>query len=135
MSRIVTITAAIEIELPYETMLYQLQEELPYLLHGGLRSELPKSPYRVSVLAVDDELGILTKPLDVKRLLDRQRQVAVIWEVDDVLVLRPELTDDQAWEALQHAHKYYDAELGFNWEFIASVAEALFGPEPQRASS
>lgn len=135
MSRVVTITAAIEIELPYETMLYQLQEDLPYLLHGGLRSELPKTPYNVSVLAVDDELGILTKPLDVKRLLDRQRQVAVIWEVDDVLVLRPELTDDQAWEVLQHSYDYHDAGIGLNWESIATTAESLYGPEPQGASS
>jgi hypothetical protein len=135
MSRIVTITAAIEIELPYETMLYQLQENLPYLLHGGLRSEIPKEPYTVSVLAVDDELGILTKPLELKRLLDQQRQVAVIWEVDDVLVLRPELTDDEAWAVLQYAHQYHDAGIGLNWESIESAAESLFGPEPQGALS
>ena len=135
MSRIVTITAAIEIELPYETMLYQLQENLPYLLHGGLRSEIPKAPYTVSVLAVDDELGILTKPLELKRLLDQQRQVAVIWEVDDVLVLRPELTDDEAWAVLKDAHQYHDAGIGLNWESIESAAESLFGPEPQGALS
>ncbi len=135
MSRIVTITAAIEIELPFETMLYQLQEELPYLLHGGLRSELPKTPYNVSILSVDDHLGLLTKPFDVKRLLDRQRQVAVIWEVDDVLVLRPELTDDQAWEVLKDAYDYHDAGIGLNWESIEATAESLFGPEPYAVSS
>ena len=134
MSRTVTITAAIEIELPYETMLYQLQEDLPYLLNGDFRSALPKSPYEVKVLAVEDQLGILTKPLDVKRLLDRQREVAVIWGIDDVLVLRPELTDDQAWEVLQYAYECHDNGVGLNWEAIESSAEYLFGPEPQEAS-
>ena len=95
---------------------------------------MPKSPYEVKVLAVEDQLGILTKPLDVKRLLDRQREVAVIWGIDDVLVLRPELTDDQAWEVLQYAYECHDNGVGLNWEAIESSAEYLFGPEPQEAS-
>lgn len=42
---------------------------------------------------------------------------------------RPDLSDDQAWEVLQECERVHDAELGFTWLLIETVAEENF-PRP-----
>jgi hypothetical protein len=66
----------------------------------------------------------------IQELLRRQRQVAVIWCCDDVKHVRPDLTDAQAWEALQQCREQHDCEYGFTWTLIEDVAEDLFGDAP-----
>jgi hypothetical protein len=95
-----------------------------------------KDPYEFVPLGVVEVLGVdalddvrLAKHIDLQSLFARQRQVAIVWEVDDVLVLRPDLSDDQAWEVLQHAQQEHDAEIGLNWHALESATTALFGPE------
>jgi hypothetical protein len=68
-------------------------------------------------------------PIGINDLLAQRRQVAVIWSTEDVLGVRPDLTDDQAWQVLQQCRDHHDCELGFNWLLIETVAEDLF-PEP-----
>jgi hypothetical protein len=68
--------------------------------------------------------------IDIHELLIRRKQVAVIWSVEDVQSVRPDLTDAQSWEVLQHCRQVHDCELGFNWLLIETVADDLF-PEPE----
>ena len=68
--------------------------------------------------------------LDVHRLLAGRRQVAVIWSIEDVQAVRPELTDDQAWEILKRCYDKHDCEVGFTWQYIEDVADILFPEQP-----
>jgi len=43
--------------------------------------------------------------------------------------IRPDLTDDQAWEVLEQVGDKHDAEWGITWTTLETVADDLF-PEP-----
>lgn len=65
--------------------------------------------------------------IDLHDILARQREIAIIWGVEDVQSVRPDLSDDQAWEVLKFAQRGHDASLGFNWECLEIAAESLYG--------
>jgi len=69
--------------------------------------------------------------VDVHDLLARRKQIAVIWDVKDVREVRPDLTDEQAWEVLQQTRHQHDATLGINWETLELTAQMLFGDTPE----
>jgi hypothetical protein len=48
------------------------------------------------------------------------------WNVDDVGVQRPDLTEDQAIEVLALIAHNFDANIGINWDVIDSAAEYLY---------
>lgn len=64
--------------------------------------------------------------IDIHALLESRRQVAVIWSVEDVQEIRPDLNDDKAWEVLLRCRKVHDCEVGFSWELIEFVADDLY---------
>jgi hypothetical protein len=66
-------------------------------------------------------------------ILRRRRQIAQIWGVDDVAIVRPDLTDDQAWEVLLEIEATMDADTGITWRVLQDAAEELFGPAPDGA--
>jgi hypothetical protein len=68
--------------------------------------------------------------IDFDDLLAQNGQIAVIWDVEDVLESRPDLTREQAWEVLQTAKQNHDAQLGINWSTLHSTAFDLFGNAP-----
>lgn len=68
--------------------------------------------------------------LDVHELLAARKQVAVIWGIDDVRSVRPDLTDDQAWEVLTECRRKHDCEWGFTWTYIKDMADILFPEQP-----
>lgn len=71
-----------------------------------------------------------TQDIDIHALLAERTQVAVIWCIDDVQEVRPDLTDEQAWEVLQAARRYHDANIGINWDVLSCHADMLFGHAP-----
>ena len=56
-------------------------------------------------------------------------EIAIVWSVADVLEVRPDLTEDQAYEVLQIAKDNHDANLGINWDVLAIHAEWHFPEE------
>jgi hypothetical protein len=66
---------------------------------------------------------------DIHSTLKNRRQIAVIWSVDDVLEIRPDLTEDEAWDVLQAVEDDHDANLGICWDVLEYHATCLFGPE------
>lgn len=68
--------------------------------------------------------------LDIHKLLACRRQVAVVWSTEDVQGIRPELTDEQAWQVLRQCERVHDCELGITWLLIETVADDLFPQEP-----
>jgi hypothetical protein len=64
--------------------------------------------------------------IDVHRVLETRKQVAVIWSLDDVQQTRPDLNDDQSWQVLQRCIHAHDCNYGFSWDLISFVADSLF---------
>lgn len=69
--------------------------------------------------------------IDIHELLAERKQIAAIWCLEDVQAVRPDLTDDQAWEVLQDVRRHHDAELGINWLTLECIADELFGDAPE----
>ena len=55
--------------------------------------------------------------------------ITIRWHYEDVLEVRPDLTDCQAKEVLQHAKRGHDACMGINWEVLSCVADIHFPME------
>jgi len=68
--------------------------------------------------------------IDIHDVLKQRRQVAVIWSLEDVQGVRPDLNDDQAWEVLEECRDKHDCEYGFTWILIEVIADDLF-PRPE----
>ena len=51
------------------------------------------------------------------------------WNVDDVGVHRPDLTEDKACKVLEFISRKFDAEIGINWDVIDCAADYLFPQE------
>ena len=64
---------------------------------------------------------------------NNELSIAVVWHVDDVLRVRPDLSREQAWIVLRHAHYRHDADIGINWEVLATHAESLFAEREEDA--
>lgn len=61
--------------------------------------------------------------------IDEKTQIAVVWSVEDVLEVRPDLTDDQAMEVLLHCKSHHDASIGISWDILKCVASILYPQE------
>jgi hypothetical protein len=68
---------------------------------------------------------------DIHALLAERRQIAHIWSTEDVQSVRPDLSEEQAWDVLQNVDHHKDAELGITWLTLEMTAEHLFGDAPE----
>jgi hypothetical protein len=68
--------------------------------------------------------------VDIHELLVKRQQIAAIWSIEDVQSIRPDLSEEQAWEVLQQVDRHKDAELGITWLTLEMAAEHLFGDAP-----
>ena len=77
--------------------------------------------------------GILpaSADIDIHGLLADRRQIAVIWSVEDVRGIRPDLTEEQCWKVLQAVDRHQHAELGITWLTLELAAEDAFGDAPE----
>jgi hypothetical protein len=69
--------------------------------------------------------------IDIHELLTERRLIALLWGIEDVRGLRPDLTEVQCWEVLQDVDRHKDAELGITWLTLELAAEDLFGSAPE----
>ena len=53
-------------------------------------------------------------------------EISIIWCVDDVLVVRPGLTHDEAREVLHEAKRRHDASIGICWVVLETHADMMF---------
>jgi phosphoenolpyruvate carboxylase len=53
-------------------------------------------------------------------------EIRIIWHIDDVREVRPDLTDDEAREVLAQAKKAHDATIGINWDVLGHWADYMF---------
>jgi hypothetical protein len=92
-------------------------------------SFLEKRFYEIGELLTDDEPRDID--LCVHSLLAKDQKIAAIWCVEDVQGLRPDLTDEQAWEVLEEVGRKHDAEYGISWTTLQCMAHILFGRPPE----
>lgn len=57
------------------------------------------------------------------------RQIAIIWSIDDVQEIRHDLTDDQAMKVLRTIEENYDAGSGITWGTLERYSKKLFPPK------
>jgi hypothetical protein len=53
-------------------------------------------------------------------------EIAIIWNIEDVQSIRPDLTDYQASDVLNYLKDNHDANSGINWGTIEVVTDNLF---------
>lgn len=51
--------------------------------------------------------------------------LCTFWLADDFLALDASLDDDAIDAAMERAEDCHDANIGFNWEYLQSVIEAV----------
>jgi hypothetical protein len=71
------------------------------------------------------------EPYDIEQFFEQRRQIAVIWSTEDVRQVRPDLTDDQAWEVLKRCDERKECEISITWTFIELIADEMFPPQDQ----
>lgn len=59
-------------------------------------------------------------------MMHEARVIGLLWNIDDVQSLRPDLTDDQAWSVLQRVDDQMDAAIGITWDTLDGAADELF---------
>ena len=69
--------------------------------------------------------------IELHEVLAARGQTALGWSVEDVQEVRPDLTDEQAWEVLRQVERRHDATIGITWDTLEWVAEDLFGDAPE----
>jgi hypothetical protein len=57
------------------------------------------------------------------------KKIASTWCVHDVQSVRPDLTDEQAFEVLIRVDHYFDANYGICWDTLELNADELFPKE------
>ena len=57
----------------------------------------------------------------------RDLSIAVVWHIEDVLEVRPDLNRNQALEVLRSVKRNHDANVGINWDVLSATAEVLYG--------
>jgi hypothetical protein len=64
---------------------------------------------------------------EIHDLLATRREIAIIWCVEDVQEIRPDLNQDECWAVLEETSHHHDATIGINWEVLKCHADLLFG--------
>ncbi|MCA9191122.1 MAG: hypothetical protein KDB03_05160 [Planctomycetales bacterium] len=73
--------------------------------------------------------------VNVHELLAIRREIAIVWCIEDVQYVRPDLSDVEAWAVLQSVSRNHDANFGVSWDTLEAVAESLFGPQDPSSES
>jgi hypothetical protein len=63
---------------------------------------------------------------NLEAILSKKGMVAFVWSVADVKDVRPDLTDEQAYDVLTYAWQQHDPLIGISWDTIKLMAEELF---------
>ena len=73
--------------------------------------------------------------MDISKIearLEAQGYLVILWHIDDVKEVRPDLTDAQCKDVLQACQREHDANIGITWDTLRYHADDLF-PAPEEA--
>lgn len=60
-----------------------------------------------------------------------KNSIVILWHIDDVKSIRPELDDDQCMEVLNMVARKHDPVLGVSWDTLEFWANYLFPDEEE----
>ena len=135
MSRIIDLTLTLKLELADQLSRAELYDNLESMLRTGLGEILVPSGDCVTIIAANDPASVLSCETNLKPLLTPAGEIAIVWSVEDVLEIRPDLSREQAAEVLEQVSQDHDAGIGINWQTLEYVADELFGDIPERAEA
>lgn len=58
--------------------------------------------------------------------MNNENEIAIIWHIDDVREVRPDLTDEQARDVFYSVQENHDATIGVNWDVLSFWADHLY---------
>jgi hypothetical protein len=61
------------------------------------------------------------------------KQISIIWSTEDVLEVRPDLSEEQADNVLDSAERHHDANEGINWIVLETIADIMYPRGEQEA--
>lgn len=67
-----------------------------------------------------------SKQIDIHAVLAERGQIALVWGLEDVREVAPDLTDEQCWQVLVFCERSHDANHGITWHTLAAAAEYMF---------
>lgn len=59
-------------------------------------------------------------------MMQQEKVIGHLWNIEDVQEERPDLTDDQAWQVLLIVDARKDATLGITWDTLSCATDDLF---------
>jgi hypothetical protein len=105
----------------------KLKLDLRDLLVNAFGSSTTHVPSTIDVSEILEFNDLYESEIDVHHALAKQRQIALIWGVDDVKDRRPDLNDEQCWQVIATVERQHDCNHGVTWDTIEQTAEDLFG--------
>lgn len=113
-----------------------IQDRAAVILNRPLSAEELAWVVERFFVALDETLDMLigSRPKapagdELDKLLLSRGQIAHVWSVEDVLEVRPDLTEGEAWFVLQLVDDQKDASLGITWDTLTDAASQLFPEE------
>ena len=131
MSRIVTLSLTLKLEVASQLTRPEFYDHLESFLRTGLGDVLAESTDAISILSCSDPENVMSTRTELSPLLTPAGEIAVVWSFEDVLEIRPDLTQQQAISVLLASQNCHDAGVGINWHSLECAAEELFGSEPE----
>lgn len=61
-----------------------------------------------------------------QRKQQEKRQIELVWKVEDVKNIRPDLNDHQCMHVLEVVCRNHNPEIGVNWMTLEYCAETLY---------
>jgi len=105
-----------------------VENALSFYVEEGIRSD--KKAQKI----LDKAWNIVKEKRNYGYGYDDTNSIVVIWEIDDIKILRPDLTDDECMEVLDYTERKHDASLGVSWDTLEWNADYLF-PVKEEASN
>ena len=57
---------------------------------------------------------------------NEQDWITILWHINDVKEVRPNLTDDQARKVLERVLDCHDCNFGISWDTLEAAADFMF---------
>jgi hypothetical protein len=94
------------------------------------KAAVAEAKAQIIVAALNIEGGGWVQPPYAHWIMHHDKEIAAVWFVQDVLDIRDDLTEDQAWQVLQRIDRDHDRDLGITKDVLRQTAEAMFPKKP-----
>lgn len=116
-----------------DVLLSNIREALceSFLELCAVRDKVHTDEEKASIEGEIQNIANLISRIDAAHLstrFDCERQIALIWSIEDVTDIRPDLEDKQAMEVLRSVQAHHDCDIGVSWETLLYEAEILYPP-------